>query len=506
MSKKLVFISIVTALAVGAVTCGASDAFAEESTSPPQEVSSPTPPPPSQGGEFHPPAGETRSPEMMGRPMESGTGRQEEAKRYNEEYQKQYQKQYGEEVGRQTEAKTREMQMRYAPSGGDRDIQRTMRSQMGQPFSEGGRDNAQGKPFMGDRMPQGRPFGGGPEGNYGPNGGPQGGFGEHEMMREGGDFGGFGGSGGEGENMGPSEEEMEKMMQEQESRMKEEQLRQMKRGMQGLEQGLKQIQRMVDRLAKKGIAIPLDIQTLLSELTAVRDKVKSATEFNEEVEAAMDVIQERGQDLGEAGQKLGMLEQMAQMTTQVEKQFVTLDKALAKAKKRKEASQFPSVVAKVDAQIGALKQRWSEVKQGALSGDADPEDLRETMDGIFEEVGEAHRAIEMIRQLGSVAKMVKSAEKEIATFEKTIARQKKAGKDVSRLEELLAQGKAKLAEIKTLTAQSGFEPEDLFDLMQEIEHIGNAAHDELDRITGKADTKQLQGAVVESLRMRRLGL
>ena len=459
-------------------------------------------PPPSPSGEagdarYAPPLpgmpqSEMHRESMMPRDM-SGAGREQYRDEYKRQFEQEYQQQYKERAD--------EMRKKYESRGqGERPS--------GQPFREGGRDNAQGRPFMGDRMPSGRPFGGGQEGSDRPYGGPQGAFGGHERMREGGGFGGFGDREGEGEqeHMGPSDEEMEKMMQEQESQMKEEQLRQMKRGMQGLEQGLKQIQRMVDRLTKKGIAIPLDVQALVSELAAARDKVKNATELTEEVETEMDVIQEKGQDLGEAGQKLGMLEQMSQMTKQVERQFVALDKAFTKAKKRKEASQFPEVVAKVDAHIGSLKQRWSEVKQGVLSGNADPEDLRETMDGIFEEVGEAHRAIEMIRQLGSVAKIIKSAEKEIATFEKTIERQRKAGKDVSRLDELLAQAKAKFAEIKTLTTQSGFETEDLFDRMQELERIGNEAHDELNRITGKTETKQLQGAVIESFQMRRLGL
>lgn len=444
------------------------------------------PPPPQGGGEFRPP-------EMMGRPVEQGNGGD-----YKQEYQKEHQRQFNNEVRRQTETRTQEMQKRFVPPQGGGEFR-----QKGQPFMEGGRDNAQGRPFMDDSRSQGRPFGGGGEGEYG----PQGGFDGSEMMREGGGFGGFGGMGGEGEeNMGPSEEEMEKMMGEQESRMKAEQLKQMKRGMQGLEQGLKQIQRMADRLTKKGITVPADARALIAELVAARDKVKNATEFTEDVEAAMELIQDKGQDLGEIGQKFGMLEQMSQMTKQVEKQFVTLDKALAKAKKRKEASQYPAVVAKVEGQIGALKQKWAEVKAGVLSGDADPDDLRDVMEGIFEEVGDVHRSIEMIRQLGSVAKMLKSADKEIATFGKTIERQRKAGKDVSRLDELLAEGKAKLSEVRALTQQSGFEPEDLFDLMQELEAIGNAAHDELDRISGKAETKELQSAVIQSLQLRRMGM
>lgn len=354
----------------------------------------------------------------------------------------------------------------------------------------------------GRRMMQER---GGPQGGFvgrpemGERGmmGGQGGFGEHGMMKSGGQEMG---------DMGDNSEQMEQMMQEQEGRMKAEQLKQMKHGVvSGMEQGLKQIKRMADRLSKKGIAIPADVSSLVNELSAALEKVKAATEMSDEVEAAMEVIQDKGQDLGEVGQKLGLLEQLSQMAKQVEKQFSILDKSLAKAKKRKEASQYPAVVAKIESQINALKQKWTEAKEAVLSGSAEPEDMRDVMEGIFEEIGEAHRSVEMLRQLGSVAKMLRSANKEIATFEKQIERQRKAGKDVSRLEELLAQGKTKLAEVKALTEQSGFEPEELFDLMQELEHIGNEAHQELERISGAADAKTQSGAVIQSLQLRRLG-
>ena len=459
--------------------------------------SSQMPPPPlpgSTGGtEFHPPTGEMQPPEMMGRPVEQRNGGDNK-----QEYQKEYQPQFGDEVWQQTKMRTQEMQKRFAPPprppGGSE-----FRPE-GQPFMDGGRDSAQGRPFMGEDMQQGRPFGG-------PN------MGGENMM---GERSGFGGMGGEGEGMGgyegeegmegPSAEEIEKMMEEREKMMQQEQLKQMKRGVvSGLGRGLKQIQSMMSKLQKKGITVPANAQALVSELTEALEKIKAATELTEDVEAAMEVIQEKGQDLGDVGQQLGMLERMSQIEKQIGKEFVRIDKMWAKAKKAKTASQYPEVVAKIEGEIGGLKQKWESARQGLLSGEGD-EDMKDVVDEIFEEVGDVHRSIEMLRQLGSVSKMLKSADKEIVAAEKQIARQRKAGKDVTRLDELLAEAKSKMGEIKTLVRQSGFDPEDLFSLMQELQQIGDEAHDELDRITGKADTKQLQGAVIESLKLRRMGL
>ena len=328
-------------------------------------------------------------------------------------------------------------------------------------------------------------------------------MGGEDMMGERGGFGGDG-YGGENGESGFDSEEMEKRMEEQEKRMQQEQLKQMKRGVvSGMERGLKQIQSMMSKLSKKNIAIPADAQSLVSELTAALEKVKAATELTEDVETAMEVIQDKGQDLGEVGQKLGMLERMLQVTKQVEKEFTKIDKAVVKAKKSKTATQYADIVAKIEGTVSALKAKWESAKNGILSGE-DTEDMKDIVDEIFEEVGEVHRSVALLQQLGSISKMVKTAEKEIAKFDKEIARQKKAGKDVAKLTELLAGARAKLAEVTSLSKQSGFDPEDLFDLMQELEHIRDQSLDELDRITGKADTKALSGAVAQAFRDLRL--
>lgn len=483
MFKKHISILIALVAAAAVASCGAYEALAEESANPPQEV----PPPaggatPSSGEEIHPPVGEAHPPEMMGRPMERGGGSSDA------QYNREYQGQYGEEVQRQTGQKTREMRERYTPH-------------------EGGSASG-GQPYIREPMrQQGRPMGGGMQR------GPQDGFGEQGMNNRGGfgQEGGFGGrdmgdhGGTMGKDGGMDSEEMEKKMQEREKQMGAQQLKQMKRGMvSGIEQGLKQIKKMTDKLSKKGIAIPADAQSLVTELTGALEKVKAATELTDDVEAAMEVIQDKGQDLGEVGQKLGILEQFSQTTKQVEKEFTRIDKEVVKAKKSKAASQYPDVVAKIDGQVSALKQKWESTKQGILSGEAD-EDMRDMMDEIFEGVGEVRYSISVLQQLSSISKMIVSAGKEIARFEKEIARQKKAGKDVSKLELLLAEAKAKLGEIQSLSKQSTFDPEDLFDRMQELEHIRNQAVDELNQMTGKTEAGKLQSAVIQSLELRRLG-
>lgn len=471
MSTK--HISIVIALiAVATVAgCSAQEVYAQENTgtAPSQSGSggstSPPPPPPSGGGEFRPGANDSRfsPPEMLGRPIDGEMNRPQGG------YQEEYKKQYEQEVKRQAEQNTRNTRERYAPpqDGG------AFRPQ-GQPFMEGGKDNAQGRPFMDSNDSKGRPFSGD-------------------------EFGAGGGAGFD-------EEAQEKMMQEREQMMRQEQLKQMKRGMvSGLGQGLNQIRRMMNRLAKKGITVPEDAQVLVNELQSALDKIKAATELTEDVETAMEVIQDKGQDLGDVGQKLGTLEHTFEVTKQVAKEFARLDKDIAKAKKSKTAKDYPDIVGKIEGDISALKEKWESARGGILSDDSGHEEMRSTMEEIFEEVGEVRRGIGLLQQLSSISKMIKSAEKEIVRFDKEIAQQKRVGKDVTTLTSLLGEARAKLGEIKTLSKQSGFDPEDLFGLMQELEKIRNTALEELDKITGKSEASALGASVIQALTWRRLG-
>ncbi len=473
MSRKHVSIAVALIAAAGVVVCVPDLAVAQDAGTPPPPSdggsSTVAPPPPSadSGGSTVPPppsssggSGEFRPPEMMGRPAEGmnrpGSG----------EYQKEYERQYNEEVRRQTEQKTREMQQRFMPPEGKGEFH-----PQGQPFMEGGRDNAQGRPFMEDSQSEGRPF-------------------REEGFRGGEDDAG----------------EADRRMEEREKMMQQEQLRQMKRGMvSGMGQGLTQMRRMIERLSKRGVSVPEDVRALISELSAALEKVKNATELTEEVEAAMEMLQDKGPDLGDVGQRLGMLEHLTQAGKQVGKEFSRMDKEVAKAKKAKTAAQYPEVIAKIEGDVNALKQRWASVKDEALSGNAEPEDIREAMEEIFEGVGGVHQSLGLLRQLGSISKMIKTAEKEITRFDKEIARQKKAGKDTEALETLLSEARAKLGEIKTFAGQRGFDPEDLFDLMHDLEKIRNDALAELDKIAGTTGRTSQIASVVQSLSWRRLG-
>lgn len=319
------------------------------------------------------------------------------------------------------------------------------------------------------------------------------------MPFDGGEFGGQGMMG----DREFDEKAQTQRMEEQEKRMQAQMLSQMKRQMSGLDQGIKMTKRVIDRLKKKNIPIPGEAEDLIRELTAAFETIKNATEFSDSVESAMEVVQEKGPDLSEWGPRLGMLEGWSKTVIQVEKEMMKLDKVLAKAKKRKEAGQYPEIVAKLDAEVAAVKLRWSEMRNLVAGGDI--EEVMSDIQDMFESINEAHHAVGFLQQVGQVAKMIKNGEKEIASFEKRVTRLEKSGKNVSSIRNLTAEVRAKLAEIKALSATPGSDPEEFFDLMQELEPLRNRAYAEFDRINGKSDGAMLSGAVIQALSLRRVG-
>ncbi len=374
--------------------------------------------------------------------------------------------------------------------------------QRGEPF-EGERfmppSQGKGQPFMGGgdfRPPSqgsGQPFedgGFGPPGNFGPGGGGR------EFGPSG--FGGSWGPGGDGEGggfSGPSEEEMGQMMEEREKQMKMQQLAQMRRGFGGMESGLRQVKKVIDRLIKKGVAVPQEYVSLVDDLTRAVEVVKNAEDFDETVEAAMEVLQEKGPELGDIGPRLGMLEQWPKVLSQAEKQVKRLESVLAKTKKRKGTAEYADIVAKVEARVGGIRSRYEEIRRAGESGDF--EEAMDSMQEFFEDIGDAHREVGVLDQLGNIAKMIRSGEKEIASFEKQVKRLEKRGINASSVTALIAEGRAKLAELKALGKNADAEPEDFFAIMQELDELRQRATDEFNLLQGRGASQE--GAVIRSL-------
>lgn len=459
LSRSIVFALV--SVAAG-VACAGGVVFAQETDS---SVSSsvslePAMPAPADGtGGYSVPPSEGDYPRPTGEPYPypgpmPASGGYEGQMPDGDPYRAEYERQYKQEFQRQYEQRAGQMPQRYqgAPSTGE-----GSRPQ-GQPF-QGERQMMQKRPFMNEDNSQGRPFGddelGGPEG------------GEYD----------------------------EAAFEEKEREMKARQLAQMKRGFRGMESGIRQVQKTIDRLAKNGITVPAEDTALIQEVTSALQTLKSATDINETTEAALEVMKDKGPEIGEIGRRLGQLEQWPKALSQAEKQVKRINTALERAKKKKGVSEFGNVVSQVEAKVAEVRATYEELK--ALGAAGEFEDAMDVMQDFFEQTGEVAREVGMLEQLANISKMIRSGEKEIARFEKEVKRVGKKGADVSSVLSLIAEGRGKLAELKALGSRTDTEPDDFFDLMQALDEIRQQATDEFNAISGREDSQE--GAVIRAL-------
>lgn len=198
--------------------------------------------------------------------------------------------------------------------------------------------------------------------------------------------------------------------------------------------------------------------------------------------------------------------QAAQWTSgsvQFEKQVKKLRSDLEKAKKKKDAATYPGVIAQVETEVAAVEAKWGEIKGQASSGD-----LESAMDDIsdfHESIADAQRSIEFIAQLSSVTKMTKNAEREIAAFERQVSRAEKKKIDMSSVRSLIAEGRAKLSELKSLRGKSDVSPDDFFELMEDLGDIRQNAVEEFNRLNGEPQSSALGAAVFKAIEARREG-
>ncbi|OHA28282.1 MAG: hypothetical protein A3C08_01095 [Candidatus Taylorbacteria bacterium RIFCSPHIGHO2_02_FULL_47_18] len=359
--------------------------------------------------------------------------------------------------------------------------------------------NFQQRPQM---SPQGEMMRGEPQ-QFG--GQQQGGNKQEMMQNRGGDFGGgyggdFGGDSG-GYYGGGGEDDSEARqaeMEEREKQMETQRLNEMKRNFRGMEQGMKMIKTMMDKLAKQNVSVPSEYATLLSDLTQALAVVKGATEMTDEVESAMEVIMDRGEELRDIGPKLGMLSQWPKTVKQAEAQVRRLATQFARVKKNKTAASYPALLAKVEASVGTVTGALAQAKSEAAGDDL--ETAMDTLrDGVFEATEDAYNAMRVLENMANISRVVKQAEKEIARYEKEATRYEKKKQDVSALRELIAEMKRVLAEVKSAMSDTSADPEELFDVMNSAEELRNDAEAELQHLRGRPSSaeKQIQSNAAE---------
>ena len=295
--------------------------------------------------------------------------------------------------------------------------------------------------------------------------------------------------GNSGERTGPSGSR-ENFWEEKESSMGDQRLEETKRRLGGMQQGVKMAKKQLDRLAKKKIAVPTEISSLITELEKAVLLVKDATEENTEVEAAMDLIFDKGEDLRDIGPVLGVLEQWPRMEAQVTKRLASLKKEYEKTKAAalKAKLDISSGTSDVDALFAQIEAAFAATKADFARGEL--EGLMEGLsDEVFSSMGDLQDAVYVLKQslqAGKNGKRALAASKKMITqFESQAKKLESSKKDVSELRILIANMQTNYKEAESLLGSGKLTAENMYDLFRTNEQLVNDIQDEVALLKGE---------------------
>lgn len=228
---------------------------------------------------------------------------------------------------------------------------------------------------------------------------------------------------------------MMKQQQEQQFQMMKQGAGQMERGMkQGLNQmrtGLKFLERAC------GLKIP-EAQAAMDAILPLLQKVKDAQDF-EALGDAFNDVQEAAMNLEETGQNMAGYGQLCSANKEIDRRIKPFTREInslinraAKHKNEDIKALGATLKAKFD-ELLALIQQEKELKKTAP--DQALALLEGSMEGLYEDVNNLKNAVQAALQ-GSQG--LRTLSNDIKKFSRTIAAQKKAGKDVSEAESQLA--------------------------------------------------------------------
>lgn len=338
----------------------------------------------------------------------------------------------------------------YNPSAQQAPYQGLQPMQGSTPFSSGPTCNVNGVEMpgtCGDRQQM-----------YGPQMGPQSG-GEGQM----------GQPGQNGPQMGPSDEERQKMddkRQEMDKQMRAKGFESMKRGVKQFAKALNSVQARIDKLGKQNVPVPVEMKEKIAQAKIAVDAILAAKD-PEEAQDQMEVMQEAGDMMQNIMPKLEMLARLPQMVKKAEKEIFRIEKAYKtmSTKATRAKVDVTSVLQKWQAAIDEMKADLTEAKAGEFGVDEDP--MQSLGDSVFDRLEEVWRYNQIIDMVLNVKRNLKQVSVAIKRYEKIVPKLEKKGEDMTEAKSFLAEMKAKYDEVNNL-ATSGVDPDEIEAMLDEM--------------------------------------
>lgn len=291
-------------------------------------------------------------------------------------------------------------------------------------------------------------------------------------------------------------EELQEIMQSLEETRREvfegaQRLQDIKRNVKGAEAGIKMFEKQIAKLAKQKITVPQEIQENISKAKAIIDMIKNAKLWSEVGgDEGMQSFGEVIQSLDENRQQLEMLARWPQTLKEMNGQLTKLKNELKRSKSivlrlAKKDVDLSGVYATFEAAVERLKS----VRDGAVAkiaaGNAEEAfDLVEN--DFFGQTDDVWQNSKVIQTMNNLGRFSSEFKKGIAMAQKQVKNLKKQGKDVSELEGLLEQSKAKGGEVLAMMKKGGdIDEETIMGMLEELEDLRQLFEIKMSEITGQ---------------------
>lgn len=262
-------------------------------------------------------------------------------------------------------------------------------------------------------------------------------------------------------------------------------LSQMKKQTSRMQMPIKQMEKTIKRVQDAGYAVSQEVLDALAKAKTAVSAIENAADMDA-AQTAMEDFNSFIDAMDMNMEALNMLANFPKILKQATKTLDRLNKMFEKAKNRLAQTDLnlTDAYAKVQTKVDGLKATLQQAQDLAKTGDAEGA-FAKLEDEFFENIEDAFQSVGMLDALRNLSKVVKMVGKGITGAEKLTARVAKKGEDVTELNLIIADSKAKLEAFKTLLASPGFDPETAVDVIEELNDLRADFENAVEELTGE---------------------
>ncbi|MBI2459026.1 MAG: hypothetical protein HYV53_00555 [Parcubacteria group bacterium] len=266
-------------------------------------------------------------------------------------------------------------------------------------------------------------------------------------------------NGDQGQQQGPSEEDMKKM---DERRFKD-----MKRGLSQFTRSAQMMKKVVAKtktaINKCGVNIPEELSNALNSIDDLVKKINEA-QTADELDEVIGDIEDVGSVMQDWGPRMGDLHRLCQMLKQADRDLKQLDRSLARYQaKNKGKIDISEILADYKSDLENMRQALRQARELAKTeADEALSKIEDDFYGSMDNIRNAEQAINMVLNIGQG---IRQATAEIKKIDRDIKNLKRKKIDTAQLEELAVDFKARVEEIKTMV-KGKFDVDELIDKVE----------------------------------------